>query len=137
VEGTLEWARAQAASIMTRAQQGAEQLLGAAGLGEDKVGRVADSLVQAADREAQSARAPGGVIRPATAQLQATAPAVPTPSPAPAEQAPEPEIEEPEASAESGGDTTEGWRWGSQSSEPESTPPEDEPPTREEPPRFS
>jgi F0F1-type ATP synthase membrane subunit b/b' len=142
VEGTLEWARAQAASIMTRAQRGAEQLLGAAGLGEDKVGRVADSLVQAADREAQSARAPGGVIRPATAQLQTMAPAS-TPPPAPAEQAPEPEIEKPEiekpeAPAEPRGDTTEGWRWGSQGSEPESTPPEEEePPTREEPPRFS
>ncbi len=138
VEGTLEWARAQAASIMTRAQQGAEQLLGAAGLGEDKVGRVADSLVQAADREAQSARSPGGVIRQATTQLQTPAPA-PAPTPAPVEQAPEPEpeVEEPEAPTEPRGDTTEGWKWGSQGSEPESTPPEDEPPTREEPPRFS
>ena len=73
VEGTLEWARAQAASIMARAQQGAEQLLGAAGLGDDKVGRVAESLVQAADREAQSARSPGGVMRQATTMLQAGA----------------------------------------------------------------
>ncbi|MGD0273539.1 MAG: hypothetical protein ABSB96_07415 [Gaiellaceae bacterium] len=136
VEGTLEWARAQAASIMTRAQQGAEQLLGAAGLGEDKVGRVAESLVQAADREAQSARSPGGVIRQATSQLQTPTPA---PTPAPAEQATEPEIEETEETetpAEPSGETIEGWTWGSQDSEGESTPPEEEPPTREEPPRF-
>jgi hypothetical protein len=92
VEGTLEWARAQAASIMTRAQQGAEQLLGAAGLGEDKVGRVADSLVQAADREAQSARSPGGVMRQATSLLQASAAAA---AAAPTE----PKIEEPEPEA--------------------------------------
>jgi len=90
VEGTLEWARAQAASIMTRAQQGAEQLLSAAGLGEDKVGRVADSLVQAADREAQSARSPGGVMRQVTSQLQ-------TRSPAAAAKPTEPEVEEPMA----------------------------------------
>ena len=98
VEGTLEWARAQAASIMTRAQQGAEQLLGAAGLGEDKVGRVADSLVQAADREAQSARTPGGVMRQATSLLQASGPsaaATPTVEPEVEE---EPEVEQPMAS---------------------------------------
>jgi cell division septum initiation protein DivIVA len=142
VEGTLEWARAQSASIMTRAQQGAEQLLGAAGLGEDKVGRVAESLVQAADRENQSARSPGGVIRQATAQLQTPAP-TPTPTPTPVEQATEPETEEAETPAKPSGETSEGWRWGSQGSEDkstpredESTPPEEEPPTREEPPRF-
>ncbi len=95
VEGTLEWARAQAASIMTRAQQGAEQLLSAAGLGEDKVGRVADSLVQAADREAQSARSPGGVMRQATALLEAGAPAAAATAAEP--EAEEPEAEEPEA----------------------------------------
>jgi len=93
VEGTLEWARAQAASIMTRAQQGAEQLLGAAGLGEDKVGRVAESLVQAADREAQSARSPGGVMRQATSMLQASAAAAAA-TPAELETEEEPEVEE-------------------------------------------
>jgi F0F1-type ATP synthase membrane subunit b/b' len=91
VEGTLEWARAQAASIMTRAQQGAEQLLGAAGLGEDKVGRVADSLVQAADREAQSARSPGGVMRQATSMLQSSAAA--------AASSEEPKVEQPPMAA--------------------------------------
>ena len=79
---------------MTRAQQGAEQLLGAAGLGEDKVGRVADSLVQAADREAQSARSPGGVMRQATSLLQSSAAA------AAAAPAAEPEVEGPEVEEE-------------------------------------
>ena len=133
VEGTLEWARAQAASIMTRAQQGAEQLLGAAGLGEDKVGRVADSLVQAADRETQSARSPGGVMRQATSLLQTPAPA---PSEPATEPATEPETEEVAEPAEPSGETSEGWTWGSQGSEGESTPPEEEPPTSEEPPHL-
>jgi len=35
VEQTLEWARAQAAAILSRAQSGTEQLLAAAGLGDD------------------------------------------------------------------------------------------------------
>ena len=143
VEGTLEWARAQAASIMTRAQQGAEQLLGAAGLGEDKVARVADSLVQAADRESQSARSPGGVMRQATSQLQTPPPATAPPT----EHVTEPETEEPEEAEETkeapgapsgpSAETGEGWKWGSQGSEGEKTPPDEEPPTREEPPRYS
>src|ERR687891_1938792 len=49
VEQTLEWARAQAAVILGRAQHGAEQLLRAAGLGEDAVGEVAQSIVRAAE----------------------------------------------------------------------------------------
>jgi F0F1-type ATP synthase membrane subunit b/b' len=56
VEQTLEWARAQAAAIIHRAQEGAEQLLGAAGLGDDAVGRVAESIVGAAEAAAQSSR---------------------------------------------------------------------------------
>jgi hypothetical protein len=103
VEGTLEWARAQAASIMMRAQQGAEQLLSAAGLGEDKVSRVAETLVHAAEREAQSARSPGGVMRQATSQLQTSATAtVPTPPAEPEVEKVEPELPEPEAEEEEG-----------------------------------
>ena len=50
------WARAQAAAIIHRAQDGAEQLLGAAGLGDDAVGRVAESIVGAAEAAAESSR---------------------------------------------------------------------------------
>src|SRR5882724_7615418 len=45
VEGTLEWARAQANAIMMRSQQGAEQLLGAAGLGSEHANRVVEAIV--------------------------------------------------------------------------------------------
>src|SRR5205085_1905224 len=47
VEATLEWARAQTSAILARAQHGAEQLLGSAGL-----------------REAAGAEGAGGVGRP-------------------------------------------------------------------------
>ncbi|MGA9761940.1 MAG: hypothetical protein WBQ14_05915 [Gaiellaceae bacterium] len=144
VEGTLEWARAQAASIMTRAQQGAEQLLGAAGLGEDKVGRVADSLVQAADREAQSARSPGGVMRQATSLLQAGAAAAAETPPTVESKVEEPEAEkpeiaqpmaaEPEASAPEEPEveesepesTSEGWAWSADSDKEDASDEEDE-----------
>jgi cell division septum initiation protein DivIVA len=49
VEQKLEWSRAQAAAIIDRAQEGAEQLLSAAGLGNDAVERVAQSIVRAAE----------------------------------------------------------------------------------------
>jgi hypothetical protein len=75
VEQTLEWARSQAAAIIHRAQEGAEQLLGAAGLGEDVVGRVAQSIVGAAEAAAEASRgsapsSPG----PASSQLRAAGP---------------------------------------------------------------
>jgi F0F1-type ATP synthase membrane subunit b/b' len=93
VEQTLEWARSQAAAIIRRAQEGAEQLLGAAGLGEDVVGRVAQTIVGAAEAAAQASRgsapsSPG----PASSQLRAAGPAEVE---APAE---EQESEEPPAS---------------------------------------
>lgn len=51
VEQTLEWARTQAAAVMARAQQGAEQLLAAAGLGEPAVGEVVEAILRGLERE--------------------------------------------------------------------------------------
>src|SRR5919204_422617 len=48
VEQTLEWARAQTSAILARAQHGAEQLLGSAGLGEAAATEVAEAIVRAA-----------------------------------------------------------------------------------------
>jgi F0F1-type ATP synthase membrane subunit b/b' len=59
VEQTLEWARGQAAAIISRAQEGAEQLLGAAA-----IGRVAQSIVAAAEAAAEASRGPGSAVRP-------------------------------------------------------------------------
>ena len=66
VEQTLEWARAQATARLARAQQGAEQLLAAAGLGEPAISQVVQSIVEANDSEIARA---GGVppARPAEA----------------------------------------------------------------------
>jgi F0F1-type ATP synthase membrane subunit b/b' len=75
VEQTLEWARSQAGAIIHRAQEGAEQLLGAAGLGEDVVGRVAQSIVGAAEAAAQASRGSGpSPPGPASSQLQSVEP---------------------------------------------------------------
>jgi hypothetical protein len=54
VEQTLEWARGQAAAVMARAQQGAEQLLAAAGLGEPAVTQVVEALMRGYDTETPS-----------------------------------------------------------------------------------
>jgi hypothetical protein len=51
VEQTLDWARSQAAAILARAQQGAEQLLTAAGLGPEAIAEVSDAIVAAAKAE--------------------------------------------------------------------------------------
>lgn len=65
VEQTLEWARAQAAAIISRAQDGAEQLLGAAGLGDEAVGRVAQTIVSAAEASTEASRGtPSPAVRP-------------------------------------------------------------------------
>jgi hypothetical protein len=53
VEQTLEWARAQGGVVMARAQHGAEQLLRAAGLGDDAIGEVASAIVRAAEQSAE------------------------------------------------------------------------------------
>src|ERR671933_66456 len=76
VEQTLEWARAQAAAIIHRAQEGAEQLLTAAGLGEEAVGRVAQSIVSAAEAAAEENRGPGSAAPPVRVPMRET----PTPA---------------------------------------------------------
>jgi F0F1-type ATP synthase membrane subunit b/b' len=58
VESTLEWARGQAGTIMGRAQQGAEQLLSAAGLGEPAISRVVEALLAQAEREEEASPVP-------------------------------------------------------------------------------
>jgi len=94
VEQTLEWARAQAGAILARAQQGAEQLLTAAGLGPDALAEVSEAIVTAARASAESSRSRNAAAsRPA-----APAPAAPQLAPAPEpEQHAEPE---PAADAE-------------------------------------
>src|SRR5947207_1251231 len=52
VEQTLEWARAQALTIIHRAQQGAEQLLTAAGLASEDVKPVVDAIINSAEAAA-------------------------------------------------------------------------------------
>ena len=85
VEQTLEWARAQAGAILARAQQGAEQLLTAAGLGPEALGEVSDAIMAAAQAAAEASRGRGS----------AAAPQAPAPAPAPPIAAvPEPEPEE-------------------------------------------
>jgi hypothetical protein len=56
VEQTLEWARAQAGVVIARAQEGAEQLLRAAGLGDEAVGEVARVIVAAAEASLEASR---------------------------------------------------------------------------------
>jgi hypothetical protein len=51
VEQTLEWARGQGAAVMARAQQGAEQLLAAAGLGEHAVNEVVEAIMRGLERD--------------------------------------------------------------------------------------
>jgi F0F1-type ATP synthase membrane subunit b/b' len=99
VEQTLEWARAQAGAILARAQQGAEQLLTAAGLGSDAIGEVSDAIVGAAkaSAEASRSRGPQPPASPPPAEPPRMA-AVPEPA---AEEGPEPEVEaEPEAESD-------------------------------------
>jgi F0F1-type ATP synthase membrane subunit b/b' len=70
VEQTLEWARAQASAVMARAQQGAEQLLAAAGLGEPAVSEVVEAIMRGIDRDHPSPAPQGSappVSRPASA----------------------------------------------------------------------
>src|SRR3954462_10008399 len=59
VEQTLEWARAQAGAILARAQQGAEQLLTAAGLGWGGIGEVWDAIVGPPKASAEASRSRG------------------------------------------------------------------------------
>jgi hypothetical protein len=87
VEQTLEWARAQAAAILSRAQTGTEQLLAAAGLGDDDIKRVGQAIVTAATEATEATRTSTAAARPA-ASLATPAPppvsppaATPTPEP--------------------------------------------------------
>ncbi|MEI8104846.1 MAG: hypothetical protein WCH31_03260 [Actinomycetes bacterium] len=56
VEQTLEWARSQGNAIIARAQQGAEQLLAAAGLGPKTLTKVSGAILDAAQAAAEAAR---------------------------------------------------------------------------------
>ena len=53
--------------IVSRAQQGAEQLLSSAGLGDEQLGRVADAIVRAAEQTVDTGRTPGTMPRSAAA----------------------------------------------------------------------
>src|SRR6266480_2001635 len=75
VEQTLEWARGQAGAIIARAQEGAEQLLSAAGLGDEAIGRVAQSIVSAAEAAAESSRGTGASSAVSGPQLREPEPA--------------------------------------------------------------
>ncbi len=63
VEHTLEWARAQATAIVARAQDGAEQLLSAAGLGDDAIAEVSRAIVRAAEEAIEASRQTGSAAR--------------------------------------------------------------------------
>jgi chromosome segregation ATPase len=99
VEQTLEWARSQAGVIISRAQEGAEQLLGAAGLGDDIVGRVAETIVDAAKAAAEGSRAPS-----AAREKESAPPLSPPVSPGPPPPSPADESDaEPEPTGEGDG----------------------------------
>ncbi len=95
VEQTLEWARAQAGAILSRAQTGTEQLLAAAGLGEQEIKRVAESIVEAAKGSIEATRTP-----PAAAARPAAPVAAPPVSSEPAEEAEAPAAVEDESQHE-------------------------------------
>src|SRR6186997_1191538 len=75
VEQTLEWARGQAGAIISRAQEGAEQLLAAAGLGDEAIDRVATSIVSAAQAAAEASRGTGASSTVSGPQLREPEPA--------------------------------------------------------------
>jgi hypothetical protein len=99
VEQTLEWARAQSGVIVARAQQGAEQLLSSAGLGDEQLERVADAIVRAAEQTTDTGRAPGTMPRTAAAS-QGPPPAATEPPVSP----PTAEAETPAAGAPDDGE---------------------------------
>jgi hypothetical protein len=82
---------------MSRAQQGAEQLLTAAGLGEEAVSGVSDAIVQAANQEVEAARRQELPTRPESVAAAPEAEAE-EPAPAQAEDEAEPEKNDPSAS---------------------------------------
>ncbi len=72
VEQTLEWARSQAGVVIARAQEGVEQLLAAAGLGQEAIAEVAAAIMRSAEQSSEDHQLPP------TAAL-ADAPAEPEP----------------------------------------------------------
>jgi vacuolar-type H+-ATPase subunit H len=58
VDETLSWARSQAASILSRVQEVARQLLKAAALGQARVDEVTDAIVQAAQAATVATKGP-------------------------------------------------------------------------------
>ena len=104
VEQTLEWARAQAGVILARAQQGAEQLLTAAGLGPEALAEVSEAILNAARASAEASRRRGGPAAPVPAAPAPEAPriaAAPELEPEPAaEPEPAPSEAQPSAQAE-------------------------------------
>jgi len=116
VESTLEWARAQASAIIARAQQGSEQMLAAAGLGEAAATEVAQAITKSAEAGAvaswaavssedapTSAEAPPHVEQPVRAAP--SEPPADEPSEADQPTAPEPEAEEPDTRPSGSDDT--------------------------------
>jgi len=96
VEQTLEWARGQAGAIIARAQEGAEQLLSAAGLGDEAIDRVAQSIVSAAQAAAESSRGTGASSAVSGPQLREPEPvAGDQPEAEPEGQADEPPLSPP------------------------------------------
>jgi F0F1-type ATP synthase membrane subunit b/b' len=76
VDQTLEWARAQASVVIARAQEGAEALLGAAGLSAENMSRVVDTIVVSSGGESKSSESASA----APANPPAPAAALATPS---------------------------------------------------------
>ena len=81
VEQTLEWARAQAAVVIGRAQEGAEQLLSAAGLGDEAIGRVAQTIVSSAEAATEASRGTPSPANPPKLREQEPAGEAATPEP--------------------------------------------------------
>ena len=100
VESTLEWARSQAGVIIARAQEGAEGLLSAAGLGDEAVGRVAQTIVDSAAASAQAARGDGEPESQLRGPREAQPPPEPPVSPPVSAGPPPPSPPEPEAGPE-------------------------------------
>jgi hypothetical protein len=104
VEQTLEWARAQASAVLARAQHGAEQLLAAAGLGQDAIAEVASAILDAARAAAETTRpTPSPASAYSGPPVQAPAiPAAPPVSPPPLSPA-APPVTQPPPQAEDNG----------------------------------
>jgi hypothetical protein len=92
VDQTLEWARAQAATILGRAQpqEGAEQLLTAAALGAERLGEVAEAIVGAAHATTEETRGPAPSLAEAPAE-----PEPDEPEPGPEDAGPEQDEDTP------------------------------------------